>query len=305
MPIHSIAVATDFSPHAARAARAAMAVARHTGASVKLVHADQLVDLRVLGSTGQVPATVEALTNHHRRVVDTHIEEQRIALSALDEDVAVTSLVLSGEVDTSMPEFVGDNQVDMLVVGSHGESGSLRFLFGSKAAKLSRVSPCPVLVVRPGEDEFAPDGFKNIVVAVDHSPVSVPCVELASNLLAEGGQILCLHVWEEPSWMSGAGGGDDEGIASEVVTSVHQREVERMESFVAALSGPQNIQSLLRRGHPASEILEEVEQGADLVVVGSHRRQGLEHLVGTVADRVLRHSKVPVALVPHYEVQEA
>ena len=305
MPIHSIAVATDFSEHAKRAAHAGMALARHTGASLTLVHVDELVDVRALATLGQVPATFDALASHHRRVIDTHVEEQRVAVAQLDSEIVVKSAVRSGAVDKALPEFAGETGVDLLVIGSHGESGSLRFLFGSTAAKVSRSTPCPVFVVRPGQERFPANGYRKIIVGIDHSAVSIPCLELAANLLCEGGTVVCLHVWEEPSWMANAGGGDDEGIASNALGDAHRAEVERMDAFVGKLSGAASFESRLRRGHPASEILDEIDEGdADLVVVGTHRREGYEHIVGTVADRVLRHSKVPVALVPHYDVPE-
>lgn len=280
-----------------------MAVARHTGAGVTLVHIDELVDVRSLAALGHVPATFDALASHHRRIIDTHIEELRLAVAALDTEVSVQSAVRSGPVDQALPEFAAEGRTDLLVIGSHGGSGSMRFLFGSTAGKVSRAAPCPVLVVRPGQDRFPANGFRKIVVGVDHSAVSVPCIELAANLVNERGTIECLHVWEEPSWLVRAGGGDDADIASNVVGHSHQREVDRMEAFVAKLSGPATIEPRLRRGHPAAEILDALDESeADLVVVGSHRRSGYEHLVGTVADRVLRHAKVPVVLVPHYDV---
>jgi len=303
VPIHSIAIATDFSEHAKRAAHAGMAMAGHTGAGVTLVHIDELVDVRSLAALGHVPATFDALASHHRRLIDSHVEELRLAIAALDTDVRVQSAVRSGPVEEALPEFAGESNIDLLVIGSHGGSGSIRFLFGSTAGKVSRVSPCPVMVVRPGQERFPKNGFKKIVVGIDHSPVSVPCVELATNLVAEGGSLEFVHVWEEPSWLVRAGGGDDADIASNVLGEAHQREVERMDAFVAKLGGPTRIEPHLRRGHPAAEILDAVDElEADLVVVGSHRRSGYEHLVGTVADRVLRHAKIPVVLVPHYDV---
>jgi hypothetical protein len=53
-------------------------------------------------------------------------------------------------------------------------------------------------------------------------------------------------------------------------------------------------------GAPATRIVEEAQQGAyDLIVMGTHGRTGLSHmLIGSVAERVVRTSGCPVLTVP-------
>ena len=52
-------------------------------------------------------------------------------------------------------------------------------------------------------------------------------------------------------------------------------------------------------GHPAGALLEEAQRwGADLIVLGTHGRRGLEHFFfGSVAERVVREAQVPVLTV--------
>ena len=59
------------------------------------------------------------------------------------------------------------------------------------------------------------------------------------------------------------------------------------------------VSSEIRRGDVAEEILRYIEEiGADLIVMSTHGRSGLGRWVyGSIADRVLRHSPVPVLLV--------
>jgi len=56
----------------------------------------------------------------------------------------------------------------------------------------------------------------------------------------------------------------------------------------------------IREGSPRPVILEEaVDVGANLIVMGTHGRSGLAHmLIGSVAEHVVRHSKIPVLTVP-------
>ena len=71
----------------------------------------------------------------------------------------------------------------------------------------------------------------------------------------------------------------------------------RMEA--AGIEGVQ-ISHYVGSGSPAAAILARAEEShADLIVMGAHGRTGIgEKLIGTVADRVLRHTTVPVLLYP-------
>jgi universal stress protein A len=54
------------------------------------------------------------------------------------------------------------------------------------------------------------------------------------------------------------------------------------------------------QGAPAQELVRHAEKtGADLIVVGTHGRTGLEHVVlGSVAERVVQHAHCPVLVIP-------
>jgi nucleotide-binding universal stress UspA family protein len=59
------------------------------------------------------------------------------------------------------------------------------------------------------------------------------------------------------------------------------------------------VDAMVRGGSPAREILAEARQGVDLIVLGTHGRGGMEHLLlGSVAEKVLRKATCPVMVVP-------
>jgi len=62
---------------------------------------------------------------------------------------------------------------------------------------------------------------------------------------------------------------------------------------------PEVAQRLVRTGHPREQIPEIArEVGADMIVMGSHGRRGMSHLViGSVAEYVVRHATVPVLII--------
>ena len=59
------------------------------------------------------------------------------------------------------------------------------------------------------------------------------------------------------------------------------------------------VESVILEGHPADKILKFAEQeGMDFIVMGTLGRTGLERfLLGSIAEKVVRHSKIPVMVV--------
>jgi len=71
------------------------------------------------------------------------------------------------------------------------------------------------------------------------------------------------------------------------------------------LEGRTNLQRRVVSGDPATEILKTIEsEHIDLVIMGTHGRKGLEHIVmGSVAENVVRKSSVPVMSVNPYKLK--
>jgi nucleotide-binding universal stress UspA family protein len=67
----------------------------------------------------------------------------------------VSFLIWEGDPGESIVEAARAEHADLIVVGSHGRGGVGRFLIGSVSDHVVRHAPCPVMVVRRG-DESAP-----------------------------------------------------------------------------------------------------------------------------------------------------
>jgi nucleotide-binding universal stress UspA family protein len=140
---------------------------------------------------------------------------------------------------------------------------------------------------------------ERILAAVDFSPVSNRVYEVAAEMAAHlGAQVLVINVTEPEVDYVGVAPPQAYGISED---SVRKNVEARLAAGKEQLEAAGVVADVVHRwGPPVGTILEEAERiGAGLVVLGSHGHGALYNLlVGSVAEGVLRHSKVPVLVVP-------
>lgn len=141
--------------------------------------------------------------------------------------------------------------------------------------------------------------FGCIVVATDFSETSAHAVELATELAKQyGSKLVIAHCFEVPSYVYA-------GMMQapvDLLGPIEQAARSQMHDLLVETKKKHaNVIGEVRSGIPADEIIAFSEENkADLVVVGTHGRQGVSHLVlGSVAEKVVRSSKVPVVTVPN------
>ena len=69
--------------------------------------------------------------------------------SSLDASENITTLVIKGNPVDEIIDFAKREDIDMIVMGTHGRTGVSHMMIGSVAEKVVRLSPCPVLTVKP------------------------------------------------------------------------------------------------------------------------------------------------------------
>jgi universal stress protein A len=136
--------------------------------------------------------------------------------------------------------------------------------------------------------------MKNILVPTDLSKPSLKAVDYAHQLAdATGGKITLLHV-VEPVVLPDA---------AALLTLPDDHLNEKMRGKLDALKRAHNLPDatvVVRKGTPFHEIaLAATELKADLIVIATHGYTGLKHvLLGSTAERVVRHAHCPVLVVP-------
>jgi nucleotide-binding universal stress UspA family protein len=139
--------------------------------------------------------------------------------------------------------------------------------------------------------------YKHILIAVDGSDTSRSALADGLKLAREqGAKVLLLHVYE-PFVSSSTHGLVD-------LTQAIREEGEKIAAAALAEARKAGVEARSRvfdaaGRRVASAIVEEANaEGIDLIILGTHGRRGLEHLVlGSVAEGVARRAAVPVLLI--------
>jgi nucleotide-binding universal stress UspA family protein len=136
--------------------------------------------------------------------------------------------------------------------------------------------------------------FKHILVATDFSECSERAVDLALELAQKfEAQLTLLHSWDAPAYAYSGG----LYVQVDIVTPIEEAAVAQLDKATLELKRRMpNVKSVIRSGAPWEEILSAAsELHADLIVLGSHGRRGLNRaLLGSVAEKVVRMATVPV-----------
>lgn len=139
--------------------------------------------------------------------------------------------------------------------------------------------------------------YSKILIAVDNSEHSLIAaekgMELAQKLKAT---VSLLFVIDRTRIIHSS----DTAIFAEEAIAQLRSEAETTLDQLTAMFGSNDLIRFTPEGTPTEEIIKTAEAwDADLIVMGTHGRTGLLHLLlGSIAEHVLRHSKIPVLVVP-------
>ena len=142
-PYSHILLATDFSPHADRAAARALELARRYDARLSLVHVVEYFFIYGDFIDGGAVDEFE-LEQQVREAADKQLQRLAEEMGITDPDQVH---LLTGPPKHTLLDFAREHDVDLVVLGSHGRRGVERLL-GSVAAGIVNAAPCDVLTVR-------------------------------------------------------------------------------------------------------------------------------------------------------------
>jgi nucleotide-binding universal stress UspA family protein len=146
--------------------------------------------------------------------------------------------------------------------------------------------------------------MKRILVAVDQSPRASGVLERASfTARSMGAELFLMHAVGMPA---GLPPDAFRSSPTELVEQWQREAVLDLERRAAALDPGLVVHVLVRIGNPWSAICAAArEHDVDLVVVGSHGYQGIDHLIGTTAAKVVNHADCSVLVVREPRLDKA
>ena len=151
MKIRSILLPTDFSECASYALSYASGFARDAGASIICVHVIEPV-VPTVGYSGVTEPLPMADISDQLETSATR-ELPKIAQHEECAGLSVEEVIVHGDAASEIVRVARERKVDLIVIASHGRTGLGRILFGSTAEQVVRHAPCPVLVVKPPQEE--------------------------------------------------------------------------------------------------------------------------------------------------------
>jgi len=284
LSLKNILLATDFSACSEIAVKYALALARR--------HSSQVHTIHVEGPDSYELLLPEAFSIAFRGV-DTSATDVAGVLNGLLTGLPHQVPVHAGAIWQVVTDVIVRNEIDLLVLATHGRTGLARIFGGSVAEDIFRNVPCPVLTIGPGVKDPNVEKFniQKILLATDfdpHSAAPAYSVWLANDFKAELTVANVMHGrTEEPNLAALAA------------------------KFKSML--PENLELWTKPGfateygNPADGILAIADDvKPDLIVLGARHPEPAElnsHILWATAGRMVSEAKCPVLTVREREIR--
>jgi nucleotide-binding universal stress UspA family protein len=278
MSLKNILITTDFSPASRTALPFALSFARMYGAS--------LFEAHVVAPEARLQMLTERLPVQDDRSWHDSKEKLLAFTAPALGNAPCKSLLLRGDLDDVIPKLIQENEIDLVVLGTHGLVTKL--VMGSDAEKIYRSATCPVLTVGPKIPRKAGDSWtiRRILFPVDLGENSQHALHYALSLAEENeSNVILLHSVPMVPWQR---------------ASVEKRTLQGLMSLIPPDARDRcTTEFLVRWEHPAEAILRTAEEHeTDLIVMGVHKARAFSsHLPWPIASEVVSRAPCPVLTV--------
>ena len=290
----NILLATDFSDASEKALNYAMAIARLHGSKIYLVH------VLPPDSTSVIPPPPSDWVRH-----EAEREMETLASRSELKQIAHETLLRTGSVWKVLSALIHQQNIELVVLGTHGRGGLKKLVLGSVAEEVVRRVGCPVITVgRHIDTRLSTAGeLHRILFATDFHPASAKALEYALLLANQfQAKLILLHVMP-PAALPGPG-----------LIFYHEEAINEWQTRVTA-STTQKLEKLLPVrvklwlepeyvvgfDFVAEGILKVAdERRADLIVMGANRPLSAKvsaHALKAASYEVICHSKCAVLTV--------
>jgi len=291
LKIKRVLVPTDFSDCAQRAYELALHICSEFNAHLTVLHA------RVLfaDDPNKIPVNFQEVKQHEEEI-------DHFLLNRLQEKTTDAAKILPIEqkitrgysAAPAILEYIQENSVDLVVMGTNGHTGLSHFLLGSVAEQVVRYSPCPVITLRQEAGIVAKP--QRILIPFDFSDLAKKAFQYALNFAGKfDSKIDLVYVVEEDvhpalyAW----------GLKSikDLIPDIERRVEKSFKSTIATeRADSRNIAYYVLAGKPHRELINFAkENGHDLIIIATHAYSGIDKfLLGSVTEKIIRAAQCAV-----------
>lgn len=282
MKLEKILIPIDFSETSLLAVEHGAYVAQAFGAELVLLH---VVEKHWEKFNIVVPEMRIAAPDDIITIIEKRLEELAKSIF-LEYSVKSYCITANGTIFSEILSISKEQEIDLIVMGTHGTSGVVEFFLGSNAYKIVNSSDCPVLTVNTHAEKV---GFDSIVLPIDNSAHSRQKVNKAIAMAQHFSSTI--HIL---------------GLADftdEKELGIFEIKIEQVEAYIRKC----NIactQHIVKGNNQATMTLDYAKQmNTSLIVIMTDQDENISgRLLGTYAQQIVNHSIIPVMSVqPDWE----
>lgn len=302
MNTKNILIPTDFSPCAQHALTQAVELAEKFGAHLHVVHVINELNTELYG-TDDLRAEAEALYDRMKAEARARLKELA-PIHPQAEMKTTVAVSLGFDVASTIEDYIAEEHVDLVVMGTYGRAGAQRIALGSVTEKLIQRTMCPVLAV--GEDVPWAEASEDVAVTrvlapIDFSEDSKYALRTAKRVAASYDADLDVLFVAETHTVPVF---EEEGtptIRTVGMDTDTRRRAQAALKQVAATEGDPDVplSTHIEEGRVAHVIVDFAERhGTDLIVMAPRGLSGMHRFVlGSSTERVMRAAPCPVLVL--------
>ncbi len=266
-----ILIPTDFSDHAEYALKVAAQIARKNNGEIILLHMLELPNQAgdAIGSGHNIPELM-FFKNAAIKKLEDLMEEDYL------DGIPVSEVIQFEMAFDGIMKISQKNNVDLIVMGSHGASGFKEMFIGSNAEKVVRNSDVPVLIIKKEQNDFQVNDF---VFASDFADEIKNPFQKAVDFANKFDATLHLAMINTPNNFKSTA--EAEGIMKKFVSEF------KINKYDLHLYSDTNVEKgILNFSNSVN---------ADLIGMSTHGRKGLAHFFnGSISEDLVNHASRPV-----------
>lgn len=280
--IKKILIPIDFSELSTYAIEYALQIAKVHTSQITFIHVVE--DMLNFSVPGDFVLTTEEFIEKEKALESTKNERLTHFAKLMSEKYSYdfSATVIFGKSYRAVNEYVKSEQIDLLVMSTHGVSGFREFIIGSNAVRMITECSCPVLSV---QKPMKTGGFKKILLPFNDDPFSRQKVNVAIQLSKWfEAEVCCLGI-------------ENEGEQSHLVKM--EREAHQIDSYLTE-HGVKHTMEIVKNSNLSKAVLSYGKEiNADLLIVMAdmEKEDIVEYIMGPVSQQLINHSEIPVLSV--------